>query len=445
MSTSSPWDPAAAPGRLELRVPCALLDPALPLPPPDPDGLVAVTLRLAAGAIRSIEPWDGSAGSGAVGGGAAGPELPLALTPLVEPHAHLDKAFSWEQHPNREGTIADALAANGREAAERTAERVRQRAERALQLGWRQGLRALRSHVDSLGAWSVPSWEALLQARRDWQNRLALELVALVPLEHWCTPEGEALAARVAAAGGLLGGVLGLPGQSGRQDGEALAALLQLAERHGCGIDLHIDECSGGGALGLRRLLHALGGRPAPVPITCSHLCSLGLLPEWRLRRLADRMAAAGLAVVALPFTNLWLQDRRPGCTPNRRPQAPVRQLQAAGVAVAIGGDNVQDPWFPGGNFDPIETLRFSVAASHQAPWQRQGLTPFTSEAARLLRLPWDGVLRPGAPADLVVLGAFGWSELLARCPERRVLRAGRWLPPLESGPAARSLLRLGA
>ena len=41
-----------------------------------------------------------------------------------------------------------------------------------------------------------------------------------------------------------------------------------------------------------------------------------------------------------------------------------------------------------------------------------------------------DGVLRVGGPADLVVLAARGWAELLARCPQRRVLRAGRWLEP---------------
>jgi len=43
-------------------------------------------------------------------------------------------------------------------------------------------------------------------------------------------------------------------------------------------------------------------------------------------------------------------------------------------------------------------------------------------------------VTGPAAPvdvrADLLVLGAGSWSELLARPPQRRVLRAGQWLPP---------------
>jgi cytosine deaminase len=97
---------------------------------------------------------------------------------------------------------------------------------------------------------------------------------------------------------------------------------------------------------------------------------------------------------------------------------------------VAVGGDNVQDPWFPGGDFDPIDLLRFALPAAQLEPWRRNGLAPFTTAAARVLGLDWDGVLRPGAPADLVVLGASCWSDLLARPPQRRVLRSGRWLPP---------------
>jgi cytosine deaminase len=90
----------------------------------------------------------------------------------------------------------------------------------------------------------------------------------------------------------------------------------------------------------------------------------------------------------------------------------------------------VQDAWFPGGDFDPIELMRWATIASQLLPWQRAGLAPFTSAPARLLQLEWDGVLRIGGPADLVILAAQSWTEVLARCPQRRVLRNGAWLPP---------------
>ncbi len=413
-----------------LRLPRCLLDPLRSdLPAADEDGLLAVRLEHAGGRIRSIRPHAATPGE----------RLPLALTPPVEPHAHLDKAFSWEQHPNRAGTMAAALVANQAEHLERSVERIRRRGERALQRAWRQGLRAMRSHVDSLGPGSDPSWVALLELQQEWRGRLTLQLAALVPVRHWATPEGESLARRLTGSGApgtlLLGGVLGAPFPPDGGDAEGLLALLQLADTLGCGVDLHVDESGAGGGAGVALVARLVREHRIAVPVSCSHSCSMSQLSPRRLQPLAEAMAEAGLAVVALPPTNLWLLGHRPGGTPSQRPLAPIRQLQRAGVTVAVGGDNVQDPWHPGGDFDPIDLLRLAVPAAHLAPWQRQGLTPFTTAASRLLGLAWDGVLREGAPADLVVLAAGSWSELLARTPERRVLRAGRWLPPPSPAP----------
>jgi cytosine deaminase len=408
-----------------LRLPRALLDPgAVALPAADAEGLVTVVLAQREGRITDLRAAEPSV------------DAPLALTPPVEPHAHLDKAFTFHRFPNREGTIAGALAANRRESEERQAAAVLERGERALERAWRHGMRAVRSHADGIGAAAEATWEALGTLRSRWADRVELQRVALVPIRHWSTPEGAALAARVAAGGGLLGGVLGNPYASGTEDGEAMLALLRLAERHGCGIDLHVDESDSQPGHGVGLVCRLRREHRIEVPLTCSHAASMGLLPDRPLRRLAEAMAAAGVGVVALPATNLWLLGRRPGRTPWRRPQAPIRQLQEAGVTVAVGGDNVQDPWFPGGDFDPIALLRFCLPASHLAPWLRTGLAPFTSAAARLMGLAWDGVLRPGSPADMIVLEARNWPELLAGANRRRVLRSGSWLP--EEAPPPR-------
>ena len=419
-SMSASVDPRRAPSRLQLRLPRSLLDPRLAALPVDGEGLVPLQLQLEGGYIRQLQPLDP----------AQAPPLPLALTPLVEPHAHLDKGFTAAAFPNPGGTMAGALAQNLREGEQRSAAGVLERGERLLDQAWRYGLRAMRSHVDSGGPAAAVSWPALRELQRRWAGRVELQLVALAPLAHWSSPAGEALARQVAAGGGLLGGVLGPPFARSRDDRRHLAALLALAERLGVGLDLHIDEADRQPACGVRLLLSLLGDRPAPVPITCSHAASLALLPPGPLERLAERLAAAAVAVVALPLTNLWLLGRRPGQVPLLRPQAPWPVLQRAGVTVAIGGDNVQDPWYPAGDGDPLELLRLAPLTSHLWPAGRRGLAPFTTAPARLLDLPWDGLVRPGAPADLLLLEAGGWGDLLARAPQRLVLRAGRWLPP---------------
>jgi cytosine deaminase len=289
----------------------------------------------------------------------------------------------------------------------------------------------MRSHVDSQAPAALEVWEVLQQLRRHWAGRVDLQLVALAPLGHWTTPEGERLARRVAADGGLLGSVVGTAFSPLAWDASGLEQLLALAEDLGCSLDLHIDENDNAPAPGVRalvRLLERRGG--CRVSITCSHASSLALLPAPAVARWADRLAAVQVAMVALPLTNLWLLGKREGFTPLRRPLGPIQQLQSAGVRVVMGSDNVQDPWYPGGDFDPVELLRLAPVLSHQQPWRRRGLAPFTTEASRLLDLPWDGVLREGSPADLLVLGATSWGDLLARPPRRRVLRAGQWLPP---------------
>ena len=407
-----------------LRIPRSLLDPRRrDLPEPDLDGLVQVELEHRDGLITAIR-GDGTP--------AARP-APLALTPPVEPHAHLDKCFSIQAFPNLSGTMASAMEVNSREALQRTADQVQERAERALERAWRQGIRAIRSHVDSLGPQAAPSWEALETLRQRWKDRLELQLVALVPIGHWRTPAGVALAERVAASGGCLGGVLGPPFDAASTDGQDLLSLLCLAERLGCPVDLHIDESDEAPGRGCALLSRMLRRHRVVLPLTCSHASSMGLMDERRLDALADSLAVAGVGVIALPTTNLWLLGKAHRRTPWQRPQAPIRQLQAAGVEVAVGGDNVQDPWFPGGDFDPLDLLRFALAACHLCPWQRLGLSPFTTAAARILGLSWDGVLREGGPADLLVTDAVSWPELLARPPARRVMRGGRWLPAEDS------------
>ena len=69
---------------------------------------------------------------------------------------------------------------------------------------------------------------------------------------------------------------------------------------------------------------------------------------------------------------------------------------------------------------------------------------PFTTTPARLLGLDWDGVLRVGGPADLLLTSAGSWSELLAHSPQRRVLLQGRWLPPPDQAHPDPRLANLG-
>ena len=302
-----------ATGDLKAWLPRSLLrlPPGTPIPTVRADGLTAVRLRWQDGRLQCPEPLPATEPA----------PSRLVLPRGVDPHVHLDKVFTWDRHPNLAGTYDGALQANLEEHATRTRDGVLERGHRAMTLACAGGLRAMRSHIDSLGPGAACSWEALVELREHWRDRLELQLVALVPIEHWGTPDGEALAERVAAVGGLLGGVL-VPPCGGSGVRRSLAALLRLAQRLGCAVDLHIDESDHHPGQGLQQLLRVLEGASQSPVVTCSHASSLGLLSKRAIERMAQRMAAQKLRVVALPLTNGWLLGRQQDATPVLRPLA---------------------------------------------------------------------------------------------------------------------------
>ncbi len=348
----------------------------------------------------------------------------IILPRLSEPHTHLDKAFSWSETPNFNGTYINAFSQNLKEHQSRTSLKVHERAEVSMNLALRNGIRAIRTHVDSFGPHAEMTWEVLLDVQKKWKRLIELQLVALVPLDFWSTDNGLLMAKKLATVGGLLGGVL-VPPFDRRKSSENLRRMVQLAYQFDLDIDLHIDESDNQPAAGIKSLLTVLDKTRTRVNITCSHASSLSLLRSEQLRCLASRIAEHQINIVALPLTNFWLLGRKPRHTPIQRSFAPVCQLQEAGIDVAIGSDNIQDPWFPLGNLDPLSLMAFSLPLTQLAPWDRRGLAPFTTASARLMNLSWDGVIKPGNPVELILLEGSSWVDLLANLSSRKIINRG--------------------
>ena len=124
---------------------------------------------------------------------------------------------------------------------------------------------------------------------------------------------------------------------------------------------------------------------------------------------------------------NLYLQDRAPGRTPRRRGVTLLHELAARGVPVALASDNCRDPFFAYGDHDLVEVFREAVRIGHLDRPVGAWPAAVTRTPADLMRLPEAGVIRTGAPADLVLFKARHYGELLSRPQaDRIVLRAGR-------------------
>ena len=101
--------------------------------------------------------------------------------------------------------------------------------------------------------------------------------------------------------------------------------------------------------------------------------------------------------------------------------------LAEAGVRVAGGGDNLQDPFNLMGRGDPFEAASLLVTAGHQLPGA--ALAAVSGTARDVMGLP-PAEVRPGAAADFVAVEAFSEREAVAAAPApARPSRQGAWRP----------------
>ena len=187
-------------------------------------------------------------------------------------------------------------------------------------------------------------------------------------------------------------------------------------------MDLHTDETLNPRLLTLETMADLVLRTGFPHQVTASHCVSLAVQDAKTQQQVAERVAEARIAVVALPQTNLYLQGRdHPVATP--RGLTAVRPLRAAGATVAAGGDNLRDPFHPVGRGDALEVAALMVTCGHLSP--EAALESVTAAPREALGLP-PVRIAPGCPADLVALPAADALEALgAASAHRTVWRAG--------------------
>lgn len=346
------------------------------------------------------------------------------LSALVEAHAHIDKNYTVQDVGAAQGNLFVAIERMNRHRESWTGESLRLRMERALRDAWLSGTRALRTHLD----WVQPEPPAALAVfealREEWRGRIELQFVSLTPLDLFADIDaGERIAREVKRAGGVLGAFVY------RNEGivHKLGRVFDLAQQHGLALDFHVDEGLDIEATGLRSIAQLVRARDFGQGVVCGHACSLSVQEDAVAAETLALCAGAGIHLVALPTTNLYLQgawDR----TPVQRGITRIREAAARGLRASLATDNVQDAFYPYGSYDLLETFGLGVQAAHLAP-AGDWLDTITVSPAKALGLAWDGRIAPGCPADLLVLSATGEHELIGpRGRQRTVIRAGQRL-----------------
>ena len=352
----------------------------------------------------------------------AQPARGLLISAPVQAHVHIDKNYTAEETGGAQGDLFSAIQRMEAHRARWSAATIHPRMERALHEAWRLGTRALRTHLDWTSA-DTPAALAVLQTLREqWRGRIELQFVSLTPLDVFAdAAAGARIAREVRAAGGILGAFV----YRNADIETKLRRVFALAAEHALALDFHVDEgldvdAQGLAAIATLTLEHGMQGR-----VVCGHACSLSVQPTEQALATLALCAQAGLHLVALPSTNLYLQGAWSE-TPVPRGITRLREARAAGLGVSLATDNVQDAFYPYGGYDLLDAFALGVQAAHLAP-ALDWIDTITVRPAQALLLAWDGRIAVGCPADLLRLSARNEYELIGpHGRQRQVIRAGR-------------------
>jgi cytosine deaminase len=350
----------------------------------------------------------------------------LLLPAMAEAHAHLDKAFLAEVVPNPKGDLLGAIHAMATHRDRITVEDTEARAERAARLFLANGATAIRTHADLTEDNGLMSVQALLAVRERLRDLVRIEVIVLC---GWpiLGPDGQRqrdLLQEAIAMG--VDGIGGCP----HLEGDPAAVhefFLGVAATAGLPVDLHTDETLDPALFALPDLVKRVMKTGFPHGVTASHCVSLGMQPDFVQQAVAELVAKAGISVVTLPSSNLYLQGRDQQVAMPRALTA-IRALRRAGANLAAGADNLQDPFNLVGRGDCLETASLMVMAGHLLP--EEAYHSVSGAVRTAMRLPPAGT-EVGNTADLVLVDARSVREAIAFAPgARTVVRAGRVVVP---------------
>ncbi len=392
----------------------------VPLPPGNTatDGLTLVDLHIENGKLAAIRP----AGEGAPAGVDLGQRI--VWPSAVDCHTHIDKGQVWPRSPNPDGSFAGALEASAADfAGFQTDDDLRARAGFSLASAYAHGTALLRTHVDATPETLDRRFAILTEMAQDWAGRVELQLCPFSGrLED---PDWLAQLARTAKP--TEARTLSFFVQAGPALDSDLDRAVACAADHDLNLDFHADETLDPASDCLDAIARALLRHRFERPVLVGHCCALSVQDRDMRDRTLDRVARTGIGIVALPLCNMYLQDRQRHGSPRQRGIAPLKEIRARGIPVAIASDNTRDAFYAYGDLDVPELFRDALRMMQLDHPVGQWPAAVLNDAASLIGASDRGRLRVGGPADLILFSARNWSEFAARPQhDRTVLRAGR-------------------
>ncbi len=342
----------------------------------------------------------------------------IVLPTLIDAHVHLDKGQVIPR-VNPDGTLDGGRLQTGNDRQHWSEEDIRRRFTFGLRCAYVHGVGAIRTHIDSYDPVLERSWNLFQSQKQEWAGKIELQAVSLVPIQMYLTDYSKRLADITAQFGGILGAATNdidhtIP-KTAEETDRGLDVLFTLAAERGLDVDMHVDQIGDLTAFSLPRIAKAVMRNGFKGRVTCDHCVNLALQPDDVIRETIQLCKDAGIAITTMPTPMIYLQDRAAGRTPRWRGVTLVHELTAAGIQVAIGGDNCRDAWFPYGDHDILDTFQQGVRIFHLDDNLNDALAMVGPIPASIMGLKGVGSISIGAPANLILFQARTLNEFICR------------------------------
>lgn len=353
----------------------------------------------------------------------------LVLPGYVDAHAHVDKTLwglPWQ--PHQAGPLLIDRIENERRMLRELGLSAQLQSARLLRHMVARGTTHVRTHVDvglDMGLQYLHGVQAMYAAHRDF---IDLEIVAFPQTGVMIRPGTLDLLDQAVLEGAQVIGGLDPIGIDGDPEGQ-LNAIFAIADRRGCGIDIHLHDRGETGARTLEMIAERTRTLGLRGRVAVSHAFCLGGLEPKRLHEIVTLLVDNDIAIMTHgPVGGI--------------PFPPVRLLAERGVRLFTGSDGVRDCWSPLNTGDMLERafLVAYVNGLRDDAGLELALRMATYGGAQLMGAQ-DYGLEAGCVADLVLVPAETPAEAVAMHPQPRlVVKRGRivarngqsLLPPLD-------------
>jgi len=281
----------------------------------------------------------------------------------VNAHSHIDRAYilNEENFHLASAPLQQKWALPDEFKAKASVDDIYANMARAVEVMCAQGVQALGSFIDVDPVIKDKAIKAAQRVRDDFKDDIQIKFINQVvkgvmepEARHWFEVGAEFV--------DIIGG---LPEKDEGHEAEHLDILFETAKKNGNKpLHVHIDQYGLPSQRHTELLVQKTLEHNYQNKVVAVHGISIAAQPAAYRQKLYKQMKEAGLVVITCPLA--YISSRRSEeLAPIHNSIAPVEEMLAAGLIVAMGGDNIHDMYMPFADGDMWSEMRVLLEACY--------------------------------------------------------------------------------